>query len=108
MDAMELYPDGHHPDPLWDDLLPDQYVNARSLRRRDVQNIKYYFIDFGISSQFNDVSGPRLVKGIDGRDQEVPELDLKIPYNPFPVDIFTLGNTYGRLVRVGLISCTCV
>lgn len=100
MDGREMYPDGAHPDPLWNDLLPDRYLKARSLRRSDVKHLKYYFIDFGISSYFDGACEPRLVTGIDGRDQGVPELDLEKLYDPFLVDIFTLGNTYERLFRV--------
>ncbi|KAL5513661.1 hypothetical protein ACEPAH_4060 [Sanghuangporus vaninii] len=99
MDARDLFPDGVHPDPLWSALLHDRYVVARSLRRSDVKTVKYYFIDFGISSYFDDPLEPRLVTGIDGRDQEVPELDLERPYDPFAVDVYTLGNTYNELFR---------
>jgi hypothetical protein len=33
-----------------------------------------------------------LVLGIAGRDQDVPELSGDVPYDPFKVDIFTIGN----------------
>ncbi|KAL5492866.1 hypothetical protein ACEPAI_4314 [Sanghuangporus weigelae] len=99
MDARDLFPDGVHPDPLWSALLHDRFDVARSLRRIDVKTVKYYFIDFGISSYFDDPLEPRQVTGIDGRDQEVPELDLKKPYDPFAVDVYTLGNTYRELFR---------
>ncbi|KAL5536407.1 hypothetical protein ACEPAF_229 [Sanghuangporus sanghuang] len=99
IDASEMFPDGVHPDPLWCDLHPDHLVPARFLRRTQLKKVTYYFIDFGISSHFEDPREPRLVTGIDGRDREVPERHLTEPYDPFPVDVFSLGNTYKRLFR---------
>ena len=37
------------------------------------------------------------VVGEDGRDQEVPELSDDIPYDPFKVDIFIIGNLFRRM-----------
>lgn len=34
----------------------------------------------------------RLVTGEYGRDKSVPELNKIVKYDPFPVDIFTVGN----------------
>ncbi|TDL17202.1 hypothetical protein BD410DRAFT_730347 [Rickenella mellea] len=74
LDANSMYPDGFHP------------INARS--------VKYYFIDFGLSSSFQDNHEPRLVTGMDSQLNDVPELSNEIPYDPFPVDIFLLGHLY--------------
>jgi hypothetical protein len=46
----------------------------------------------GISSYFPTESEPHLVFGRDGRDQDVPELSDDVSYDPFKVDIFTIGN----------------
>ena len=54
--------------------------------------VKYYFVDYGISSYFPPGSQRELVVGIAGRDQDVPELSNDVPYDPFKVDIFTIGN----------------
>ncbi|OCB89313.1 hypothetical protein A7U60_g3513 [Sanghuangporus baumii] len=38
----------------------------------------------------------RLVAGNRAQDREVPELSSIVPYDPFAVDIFTLGNVFKR------------
>lgn len=58
--------------------------------------VKYYFIDFGISTRFEEGRSSRLVTGIHGRERDVPELSRNVPYDPFKVDIFILGNCYRR------------
>ena len=55
---------------------------------------KYYFIDFGISMQFESYRRRELVIGDIAQDQTVPELSRNVPYDPFAVDIYTLGNIY--------------
>ena len=100
VDSIALYPDGVHPDPFWNYLLPDKFVLAKSRKRSEVGGVRYYFVDFGISSYFEDPLQPRLVTGIDGIDEDVLERDLTRPYDPFAVDIFSLGNTYKGLFRV--------
>ncbi|KAL5513541.1 hypothetical protein ACEPAH_3940 [Sanghuangporus vaninii] len=64
--------------------------------RRDVGFVKYYFTDFGLSSYFDDPKFLRLVVGNRAQDTDVPELSNFIPYDPFPVDVFTLGNVFKR------------
>lgn len=92
MDGSELYPEGFHP------VVPSLKLNYRDLapelRRRDVSNVKYLFTDYGVSSRFDDPSAPRLVLGTECQDRTVPELSRTIPYDPFPVDVYTLGNVY--------------
>ncbi|KAI0722005.1 hypothetical protein C8T65DRAFT_724342 [Cerioporus squamosus] len=56
--------------------------------------IDYYFIDFGISSHFEPDDTNRLVTGTKGLDEDVPELSADVPYDPFKVDIFILGNLF--------------
>ncbi len=89
MDADRMFPHGFH--PVKDLLLHDLLTPAPAIPRRDV-GVKYYFVDYGISSHFPTGSEPRLVLGRDGRDQDVPELSDEVPYDPFKVDIFTIGN----------------
>lgn len=93
MSTDAIYPEGFHP------RRPTRTYDAKNyskqMRRRDVASkIKYYFIDFGISSHFEDDTRHRMVTGIDGLDRDVPELHENIPYDPFSVDIFILGNVY--------------
>ena len=89
MDAERMFPRGFH--PVKDLLLHDIVTPAPFIPRRDA-GVKYYFVDYGISSYFPTGSENRLVLGRDGRDQDVPELSDEVPYDPFKVDIFTIGN----------------
>ena len=89
MDAGHMFPLGFH--PVKDTLLHDVVTQAPFIPRRDV-GVKYYFVDYGISSYFPAGSERHLVLGRDGRDQDVPELSDEVPYDPFKVDIFTIGN----------------
>lgn len=90
MDGSPLYPQGHHPVRL--DYTPDGVYDAPYLSRMD-NPVKYYFIDFGISTQFRE-GDPPYVLGTKGRDKSVPELSDTVPYNPFLLDIYVLGHLY--------------
>lgn len=94
MDASAMYPKGFH--PIWSSFLHDIKTEAPCLARGDV-SVKYYYVDFGISSHIPPDAENRLVVGVAGRDQEVPELSRrKRPYDPFKVDIFIIGNLFRR------------
>lgn len=94
MDGRPLFPGGFH--PSWKDFSPKLDGRARALKRRDVDDVKYFFIDFGISSFFDDPSAPRLVKGLDGLDKTPRELYGAGPYDPFLLDVYILGNVYRK------------
>ncbi|KAI9063468.1 hypothetical protein FKP32DRAFT_1571909 [Trametes sanguinea] len=102
-----LYPQGFHPMRL--DRLPYQTdAWAPVLSRRDVQ-VRYYYIDFGISSHFAPDDPNKLVTGLDGIEQLVPELSDEVPYDPFKVDIFILGRMMyetfmKKFTNVGMIA----
>lgn len=89
MDATAMYPRGFH--PMREMSLPDISGFAPVLHRIDVP-VKYYFIDFGISTQFAPDQHPRLVLGMEGLDKDVPELSATVPYDPFKTDIFIIGS----------------
>ncbi|EPQ58920.1 hypothetical protein GLOTRDRAFT_35157 [Gloeophyllum trabeum ATCC 11539] len=90
MDGHPLYPEGWH--PVRRTLSPDALREVKPLQRIDTP-VRYYFVDFGLSTRFR--PGERhIVVGGKGRDQDVPELSRIIPYDPFKVDIFTLGHLY--------------
>ncbi|TDL17188.1 hypothetical protein BD410DRAFT_843815 [Rickenella mellea] len=98
LDATSMYPDGFH--PMYQ-VAPRGFKGnstARYIQRSDAPSVKYYFIDFGLSSSFQDDSQTRLVTGRDCQLQEVPELSNEIPYDPFPVDIFLLGHLYNKFL----------
>ena len=89
MDASPLFPHGYH--PVMNIFLPDMKDYAHPLSRYLVP-VRYYFVDFGISTRFLPENNPRLVTGTFGLEQHVPELSLTKPYDPFKVDIFLIGN----------------
>lgn len=89
LDASRMYPLGFH--PVEDIFLDDIMTLAPRIPRLEA-GVKYYFVDYGISSYFPAGSQRELVLGVAGRDQDVPELSNNVPYDPFKVDIFTIGN----------------
>ncbi|KAI0363835.1 hypothetical protein BV20DRAFT_1039723 [Pilatotrama ljubarskyi] len=94
MDAEALYPQGFH--PMSEVCLPNSINQATSVLSRRAASVKYYYVDFGISSHFAPDEANRLVVGTSGLDQEVPELSEDVPYDPFKVDVFILGNMFWR------------
>ncbi|KAF8555578.1 hypothetical protein OG21DRAFT_1483816 [Imleria badia] len=90
MDGSNLYKDGWHPMDTWrardgGDLPPS--------RKRSEVEITYYFIDFGLSTEFSPVQRERLVTGGLGRIQ-APEQISGLPYDPFKLDVYYLGHVY--------------
>lgn len=93
MDPKPLFPEGHHPQKLHRTLDGSRWATVR--HRYQAPFPKYYIIDFGISTWFREAhEGSRLVVGTDGQNQTVPELHDSIPYDPFKVDIYTLGHVF--------------
>lgn len=91
-----MYPRGHHPQLMH--LLPHAFERAPFVTRLATRPpVKYYYIDFGLSTKFEPEEATRLVLGRDGRDQDVPELSDTIPYDPFKVDVFIVGNVLRTL-----------
>lgn len=89
MDGDAMYPEGFHPIRI--SHTPDRLRTA-DYTSRTVAGVKYYFVDFGISCYLPDTSSPRLVTGSNGRDRDPPELSDTVPYDPFKLDIFIIGN----------------
>jgi len=104
MDGDAMYPEGFHPIKI--DHTPDR-LRLAECTSRTVAGVKYYFVDFGISSYFPDATPPRLVLGDSGRDQDPPELSNTEPYDPFKLDIFIIGNMLRQdFCQVGVIRRT--
>lgn len=90
-DAQKMYPKGFHASVP--SFTPDASAPAPYITRAAAGGVRYYFTDFGISTLFE--NGKRSnVTGKDCQDKTVPELSEIYPYDPFPVDIYTLGNLY--------------
>jgi hypothetical protein len=100
-----MYPLGFH--PVYDVFLDDVKTFTPVLPRLEV-GVKYYFVDYGISSYFPAGSQRELVLGIVGRDQDVPELSNSVPCDPFKVDIFTLGNVLRREFQAVSFNSPCL
>ncbi|KAH8103567.1 kinase-like domain-containing protein [Cristinia sonorae] len=90
MDGRILYPDGHH--PITPRLAPDLSRHSTVLKRSN-HPIKYYFIDFGLSSYFEVGESP-YVLGTKCACKTPPELSNQIPYNAFMLDVYILGRVY--------------
>ena len=91
MDADPLYPKGFHPASTVLDASGTRVTHPR--RRRDAGGVRYYFIDFGVSTHFEG-PGPHRVTGVVCRDPTPPELSRTIPYDPFKLDVYLLGNHF--------------
>ena len=93
MDADAMYPEGFHPIRK---MYKADYSGYATPLSRSAAGVKYYFIDFGISVHIPEDAYPRLVTGHLGRDQTPPELSRAVPYDPFKLDVFILGNMFKR------------
>lgn len=107
MDGRPLYPQGHH--PVRTDCSTDCIVQLKPLRRMDV-DIKYYYVDFGLSARFSPGTSSLVVGNI-GRDSEFPERSRTVPYDAYKADIHALGNVFYKefqLVRTTLLLYSAV
>ncbi|GBE86767.1 predicted protein [Sparassis crispa] len=84
--------EGHHPVRI--ETSRDGTRTLSPLSRSD-HPVRYYYIDFGISSYIEKGTSP-YVLGRRGRDKELPELSSEVPYNAFKADLFILGNLYKK------------
>ena len=102
MDVDAMYPEGFHPIAI--DYKPD-YSGSAKHTSRSAGAVKYFFIDFGISVHIPENLRPKLVTGFLGRDRDPPELSDEVPYDPFKLDIFIIGNMLKRdFYMVGICS----
>ncbi|KAK0202030.1 kinase-like domain-containing protein [Desarmillaria ectypa] len=85
-----MFPDGYH--PACQSRTPDFKHKARFVSRTS-SSPRYFLIDFGLSIRFND-SEKHLAVPIRGADKTVPEFKEHpgALYDPFPTDIYYLGN----------------
>jgi hypothetical protein len=109
MDAMRLYPRGYHPANKW--LEPNGKKSVKPFTR--TQNpTKYFYVDFGLSHRFESFEARQKFIPIRGGDKSVPEFKDRgdrMPQDPFPTDVYYLGNVMRRLlqVRVNLSEMRC-
>lgn len=90
MGGSDLYKDGWHPMYTW--LAHAGRDHLCLSCKRSEAGIKYYFIDFGLSTEFG-FGRERLVTGELGRTK-APEQFSDLSYDPSKLDIYYLGDVY--------------
>ncbi|KAF7316353.1 Protein kinase domain-containing protein [Mycena indigotica] len=88
-DPTRLFPSGYHPVITWQD--PTARRDAHHITRTECWP-QYFVIDFGLSRQYDPAEGPPLEYVIVGGDKSPPEYRTHQLCNPFPTDIYCLGN----------------
>lgn len=90
MDPKPLFPRMYHPQREKRNV---DFKGQAKYYTRTACPTKYYFIDFGLSRRYNPANGPPREYPIRGGDRTVPEFrDLEEPCDPFPTDIYYIGN----------------
>jgi hypothetical protein len=54
--------------------------------------VRYGIIDFGMSRRFEADKAPHLAELYKGRPTKAPEINLKVPYDPFAADVYQTGS----------------
>ncbi len=94
LDPTNMYPDHFHPVDM---SRSKDYRHKAKKYSRTWRPTRYLLIDFGLSRQYDPAQGPPLDEPIQGGDKSVPEhQDKKTPCNPFPTDVYYLGNLVRR------------
>ncbi|KAK7028445.1 kinase domain-containing protein [Favolaschia claudopus] len=91
-DPTLLYLDGFHPVRAW--MHPSFERFAQHITRTECWP-RYYIIDFGLSRRYDPAQGLPMEYVIRGADKSPPEhlgAAYSVPCNPFPTDIYFLGN----------------
>jgi hypothetical protein len=90
LDPSGMYPNSFHPvDPR---KTKDFRRNTKGYSRTQ-RPTQYHLIDFGLSRLYDPANGPPLNQPLRGGDKSAPEhQDGKTPCDPFPTDVYYLGN----------------
>lgn len=88
-DARSLYPNSYHPSIPWRKL---DLSGRASHYTRTQRPVKYYLTDFGLSRQYIPEDLPTREDIIMGGDKSVPEFSTAEACDPFPADVYTIGN----------------
>lgn len=113
MDPHNMYPNLYHPVATYRNW---NFKGDAKFYTRTARPTKYYITDFGLSRRYRPGEKDPLEHIIVGGDRTAPEFknNPSIPINPFPIDVYYLGNMirmYFMEVRVpsltpGLYSLT--
>jgi hypothetical protein len=94
LDPANMYPDSFHPVDMRRSKDFRHKVKGYS---RTWRPTRYFLIDFGLSRRYDPADGPPLDDPLRGGDSTAPEhQDGKTPCNPFPTDVYYLGNLVRR------------
>ncbi len=102
-----MYPKMYHPA---NDDMNYKFTGPAKRLTRTVSPVKYLFIDFGLSRQYNlEGPAPRETRFISG-DKTIPEFKRHDPsYDPFLVDVYCVGNIITvDFLKVGLYVYCCL
>ncbi|KAI0044708.1 hypothetical protein FA95DRAFT_1623057 [Auriscalpium vulgare] len=92
LDPSGMYPESFNPNPTKLDMRRDLKGKAKYYTRTQ-RPPRYLFIDFGLSRVYPPELGPPIDIASRGGDKSAPEhVDTDIPCNPFPTDVYYLGN----------------
>ena len=92
MDPKPTFPKLYHPRS---DRQNQNFKGTAKYYTRTARPTKYLFIDFGISRKYNPEDGVPSELPILSGDRTVPEFQGRgeyQPWNPFPTDIYYVGN----------------
>ena len=90
LDPSNMYPKSFHPVDMGRSKDFRRKAKGYSRTRRPSQ---YLLIDFGLSRRYDPADGPPVDVPIRGGDKSAPEhQDGNTSYNPFPTDVYYLGN----------------
>ncbi|KAJ6502065.1 kinase-like domain-containing protein [Mycena sanguinolenta] len=90
MDGAALYREPFH--PIRQDRKRDFSGKIRASLTRTQHPVKYYLTDFGLSRRYKPEERPPLELPIRGADKTAPEMMVNDPCDPFPTDVYYLGN----------------
>ena len=90
LDPSGMYPNSFHP---VDPKKSKDFRRKAKRYSRTRRPTRYLLIDFGHSRLYDPANGPPLDQPLPGGDKSAPEhQDGKTPCNPFPTDVYYLGN----------------
>lgn len=106
MDASSMYPESYH--PLNISMKRNYNGSARHFTRTQ-RPPRYYLTDFGISRRYSPTARPPLEDPIWGGDKTVPEFQTSNdPRDPFPTDVYYLGNMIRQNFLLVSLWCYCI
>jgi len=90
LDPSNMYPESFH---LADNRRSKDFRREAKWYSQTRRPTRYLLIDFGLSRRYDPANGPPLENPPRGGDKSAPDhQDMNTPCNPFPTDVYYLGN----------------